>query len=113
MQTPGNHQVQHQPQIALQADANPLADPPQADDFLSLDAGDWGYCRAQQMRRGDQDLLQGVSDNALLQRFDIDNDVRQLRHNFSQETVPPFLETSPCASRIKKARIAPGPPSQL
>jgi hypothetical protein len=80
MQAPGDHQVQHQPELVLEADGDALAEPPQLVDLLALDASDRRVGGAQQERMADPHARQLPAEDARLQGLDIDRDVRQFGH---------------------------------
>ncbi len=81
MQTAGNHQVEHQPQVAFHPDRDALADAPQFAHRTALRTGERRLHCAQQERARNAHLLQLLSQDARLERADISGDVRQLRHD--------------------------------
>ena len=83
MQAAGNHQVQHQPQVALQTDRDAFADAPQLPHRTPLRTRERWLHRPQQKWARDAHLLQLLSDDARLKRTDIGGDIRQLRHGIS------------------------------
>src|SRR3984885_8595528 len=80
MQTAGNHQMKHQPQLCFQTDGNALADPPHPGHALCLCALNGWHRRAQQERRWDEYPFEALADDALLQRLHIDSHIRQFGH---------------------------------
>ena len=80
VQPPGNHQVQNQPEMALQTNGDTLADAAERLDVLSFHGLQWGVRRAEQKGAGDPDTFQALMRDALLQRFDINHNVGEFRH---------------------------------
>src|SRR6185369_5062823 len=58
VQPAGNHQVQHEPQISFEPDADPFPKPAQFDDSFAFNAGQRRHGRAQQKRTGDTDAFE-------------------------------------------------------
>ena len=80
MQSAGNHQMQHQPQLVFKSDANAFAQPSQRHDFLSFGDGKGRRCCAQQKWRGDLHAVERLIQNAPLEGLEIDDDVRKFGH---------------------------------
>src|SRR5260370_20307320 len=81
VQPPGDHEVQHQPQIVFESDGYPLADSAQLADLPPFHALKRRIHAAKQERTRQANMLERLRENALLERFDIDDDVGQLRHS--------------------------------
>ena len=80
MKAAGNHQMQNEPEIVFEPDANPFTQAAQLSNLATFHACDWWRRRAQQKRRRNLHAFERLSQNSLLERFDVDNDVRQFRH---------------------------------
>jgi hypothetical protein len=80
MQPAGDHQVQNQPQISLEAEADPFAKPPQLDNLFAFYTGQRRYGRPQKKRTCKTDAFENTALDSFLESLDINNDVRQLRH---------------------------------
>lgn len=80
-----DHQVQHQPEIVIEAEGDALADPPQLPDDLALSIGDWRLSRPHQERACHAHTLQRTPKDARSQSADVRRDVGQLRHKLQCE----------------------------
>jgi hypothetical protein len=80
MQAAGNHQVQDEPEVAIDADGNPLADPAQGDDGAAFNTGKRRVNGAQQKHARQPHPLQRLTENARFDRRDVSGNVRQLWH---------------------------------
>ena len=80
MQPAGNHQVQHQPEIAFHSNRDALADAPQFSHHPSFHIRYRGLHGAQQKRTGQPHLLDPLSDDARFERGDVSGDIGQFRH---------------------------------
>ena len=80
VQAAGDHQVENQPQLVLQADGDALADAPQGDHALGLARLGGRLGGAQQKGMGDAQTLQRLVQDAPLEGFDVNRDVWQLGH---------------------------------
>jgi hypothetical protein len=101
VQPPGNHQVQHQPHIVLQANADALAHSAQLADDLPLGLAYGWVNRAQQKGIGNPHTQQGYSQDSRLQRSQIGGNVRQLGHGFS---LPPNTSNPQVESILHPAK---------
>jgi len=80
VQASGNHQVQHQPNVVFQADANALPKPVQLDHGFPFKVSQrWDRC-AQEKWACDTHMIETLTENAFLERFDVHNNVRQFGH---------------------------------
>jgi hypothetical protein len=79
VQPPRNHQVQYQPNPALHSDTNPLPQPPHLNNSLPVHARHRGRRRAQQERTHNPHMLEPQPYNPLIERLNVNRDVRQLR----------------------------------
>ncbi len=80
MQASGDHQMDHQPPVAFEADRDALADALERHDAPTVKRIDRRVEGPQQERVSDARRLQARSEQALLQRLEIDRDIRQLGH---------------------------------
>jgi hypothetical protein len=86
VQSACDHQVQHQPErlawgrLTLKAYGNTLADAAQAGNPAAFSERDGRRGCSEQRRSGDLYSLKHMPEDALLQCFDVDDDIRQLRH---------------------------------
>src|ERR1700730_13266801 len=80
VETPGNHQVQYQPKIALYSNANSFSDSPQFADGASFYVCDWWLRGAQQKRTGQTYLLDRLTDDPCLERAEVRGNVGKFRH---------------------------------
>jgi hypothetical protein len=80
VQPAGNHQVQHEPQISFEAEADPFTKSAQLDDFLpsTLDRG--GTAVRNKKGLAIRTRSRSTALNSFLESLDINNDVRQFRH---------------------------------
>jgi hypothetical protein len=80
MQPPGNHQMRHQPEIFFKAETDAFPETSQLNNLLTFNRRNRRCCSSQEKRRIQLDTFKCVIENPLFQRFDVDRDVRQLRH---------------------------------
>src|SRR5579884_3219277 len=80
VQPSGDHQMNHQPEISLQTDRDPFADVAQAAYNPAIDAGERRLRCSQKERAGEAHSLERLTDGARLERADVGEDVRELRH---------------------------------
>ena len=80
VQTAGNHQVQDQPEVVVESNGDAFADSPQPGHLAAKRRFERGIGGAEQKRSADQDVVERFPANALIERFDIDDDIRQLWH---------------------------------
>jgi hypothetical protein len=82
VQPAGNHQVQHQPQIAFYSNRDTLADSPQFAHDAALHIRNGRLCGSKQKRARQAHSLDGLRDDAFLECTDIGGDIRQFRHAY-------------------------------
>ena len=75
-----DHQMQHQPKIIFQTDADPLSHPAQLFDNFAFHAGNRRLRSPKQKRAGNTDVFERLPEDAPLESFDIYDDVGQFRH---------------------------------
>ena len=80
MQASRDHEVQHQPKVVIQANSDTFADPPELAHRFSFGARKRRGRSAQQKRTGQPHVLQRLAEDALFERFDVDDDVGEFRH---------------------------------
>ena len=89
LQTPGDHQMQYQPAVVVEAYGNALADASQGDDDMVFDRRYRRIDAAYQERITDPDRLQTVTVDPRGCRVDIEIYVREFRHVWIRRTGPP------------------------
>ena len=80
VQAPVDHQVQDEPQVVLEAERDALAEAAQPADVFASERAERGLGRAQQEWAGQAHARKRLIQDAPLQRFDVQDDVGQLRH---------------------------------
>src|SRR5215469_1147480 len=80
VQSSGNHQVQHEPEIAFQSNRDSFSNAPQSLDLASFHIRERRLHASQQKRTAETHSLQTLSDDAGLERGDVSRDIGQLRH---------------------------------
>jgi len=82
MKPAGNHEVQHEPQITFEAEADAFTQPAQLHNPFAFDTREWWFRSTQQEKRRNVGALEPSILNSLLERLDVGDDVRQFRHRF-------------------------------
>ncbi len=80
MQPAGNHQMQHQPEIAFHSDRNSLADAPQFLHRASLHICNRRLCGAKQERARQSHAFDPLPNDASFKRGHVSGDVWEFRH---------------------------------
>jgi hypothetical protein len=80
MQPAGNHQMNHQPVIVLEAERDAFPNPFQLHYPLAFQRGDRRKRGPQHEHVRDEDAFENTSHDPTLERLQINRDVRQLRH---------------------------------
>src|SRR5688500_11032093 len=80
VQPPGDHQVQDEEEIALQADDDAFSEAGQRQYLLAYHLADRWHCGAKQERIEELNLLQPRAADQPLEAFQIDGDIGQLGH---------------------------------
>ena len=80
MQPSGDHQVEHQPEIAFDADCNALPNAAQFANRAALNARKWRIDGAQQEDGCQPNPLERLAEDARFERSDVGGDVGQFRH---------------------------------
>lgn len=80
VQASGDHEVQHEMQVAFQAEHNTLADARDIDDFPAMCVPDGRHRRPQKKGVEQPDGRQAIAPEQPLQVLDVDRDVGKLGH---------------------------------
>jgi len=80
VQPPGDHQVEHEKEIALELENDAFPYPPEPDNPSSFDLPQRRLDRTNQERARDAHGLEAPADDSRLERLEVRDDVRQLRH---------------------------------
>jgi hypothetical protein len=80
MQPPGDHQVKHEPVIAIESDCDALSNPPQLANTAPLQEGSRRLLRSQDERIDHADSFERQTDDALFEGGYVGGDVGQLGH---------------------------------
>jgi len=80
VQASGNHQVQYQPNVVVETDANALPKPAQLDDRFPFNVSQrWERCSQEKWARYTH-TIETLAENTFLERFDVHNNVGQFGH---------------------------------
>src|SRR5512140_1023543 len=79
MKTAGDHEMDHDEQLAVQLENDSLSEPFDAHDVLADQVGEWWVDGSEEEGRLEAHFVDGLPDDALAQRLDVDGDVGQLR----------------------------------
>ena len=72
----GDHEMQHQPKLALDSDRDPFTKAAQLLNLLSFDCSNGGVRCAQEKRTRQSNALELLAEDSLLQCFDVDYNIR-------------------------------------
>ena len=87
VKTAGDHQMENEPEVVFEADADAFAESAEVDDSFPIRAGErWG-CGAEQKRADDADSVEGLAEDAAFEGFDVNSDVGEFRHEFSKQVL--------------------------
>ena len=78
--------MQNEPEVAFETDANAFTQATQLNYLATFQSCNWWRRSSQQERRGNLHAFERLIQNSLLERFDVDNDVRQFRHWFGKSS---------------------------
>ena len=81
MQTTGNHQVENEPEVLIDADGNALADAAQLADGAALEVLKRRVHGAKEKRTREADANERLAEDAGFERGDIGGDVGEFRHD--------------------------------
>jgi len=76
----GDHEMQDEPEIAFEADADAFAEAAELEDFFAERVRERRSGGAEEKRTGDAEVLEGFIEDALVESIEVDGDVRQFRH---------------------------------
>src|SRR5215469_8326977 len=82
VETTGDHEMEDEPDVVVEADRDTLADAAKLADSVAFDAGDRRSYRAKDECAGDADVLEGLADDALFEGGDVGGDVGQFGHRW-------------------------------
>jgi RNA polymerase sigma-70 factor (ECF subfamily) len=91
VQPASNHQVQHQPEVAIHADGDSLADSPQFAHDAALHIGNWRLYGSKQKSARESNSLDRLADDAWFEGADVGGDIRQFWHAYMSLQVAPAL----------------------
>jgi hypothetical protein len=102
VQPAGNHQVQHQPEIAFHSNRDSLPDSPQFAHNAALHIRNWRLRGSKQKRARQSHALDRLPDDAWFERTDVCGDIRQFWHAYQLAGRPCAFATSLFAGRSFK-----------
>ena len=76
----GDHEVEDQPEMVIEAEGDALADAAELVDGTSFGGGERWLDGAEEERAGEADALKSTADYARFERVDVGGDVGELRH---------------------------------
>ena len=80
MQPAGNHEVQHKPEIAFNANADAFAKPTKLNHLFTLQTLERRNCGTKQRGRSDLHTCERLPEDSLLEGLYVDDNVRKFRH---------------------------------
>jgi hypothetical protein len=80
VESTGDHQVNHEPEISFDPNGDPLADASQLPDGSAFDGGDAGFRSPKYKRAGEPDPLDGLAEDSGFKCANIRDDIRQFGH---------------------------------
>lgn len=83
VQAPRDHQVKHKPEVFFDADCNAFAKAADHLDGFPFHILERGPRGAEQEGAGNADTFEPLMEDALLQGFDVNDDIREFRHDFA------------------------------
>src|SRR5579863_7472778 len=108
MQPPSDHQVQHQPEVALDADCNSLAGAPEPLHTLAERVFERWVNGAQKERTYDPHRFQLLPENPFFKRLNVDGDVGKFRQTAPISSTP--VGRRAAAPSAPRAGSPPQPP---
>jgi hypothetical protein len=111
MQAAGNHQMEHQPQVAIQANRDSLADPAQFAHGSTLCIRDGRHYGADKKRACEPNPLDRLAHDSCIESGDVGGDIRQFRHVMSLQAVPALLQIVirvPGQTKVRNRSMSPG-----
>ena len=107
VQTPGDHQMDHEEEIALERKDDPLADAPDARDLAPVRGAKRRLHRAQDEGMEQLHALETHPDDARRQRVEVGFDVGQLGHRAAWYPRPPWMPIAPWWTSATSAPFSP------
>src|SRR5579871_5969066 len=80
VQAASDHEMEDQPEIVVETKSNALADAAQAGNFAALNGLNGRICSAEKRWAANVKVFQSMAEHTLLQRFNVNNDVRKFWH---------------------------------
>ncbi len=80
MQTAGDHQMQDEPEIAVHANGDALADAPEFAHDAALGVGEWGLGGSKEKGAGDSNALDWLTNDAWFECGEVGGDVGEFGH---------------------------------
>ena len=108
MQSSGNHQMQHQPQIPIHPNRNPLPNPPHPAHHPPLHLPNPRLHSPQQKSITQSHAHKRPPNHTRFQRRNVSRNVRQLRHSPSMQSPPSLLQLA-VYLRLRTAGLRPEP----
>src|SRR5579871_1086088 len=81
VQATSDHQMQHEPQIAVESESDALADAPQLAHRAAVGVRQRRGRGAEQERRAEADAFEALADNPRIERDNVRRDVGEFRHD--------------------------------
>jgi hypothetical protein len=78
----GDHQMQHEPEIAFYSKGETLADSPEFADDAALDIGKWWLRGSKEKRAAQAHTLDWLPNDSRFKCSDVGDDVRKFRHAY-------------------------------
>jgi hypothetical protein len=109
VQPASNHQVQHQPEVAIHTDGDSLADPSQFAHGAALGFRNWWLYGSKQKRARQSNALDRLGNDAGFEGTDVGGDIRQFWHGLQIAAHSTLLQ--PHILLLKKLDLVDGIPT--
>lgn len=106
MKAAGDHQMENEPEVVFEADADAFAESAEVDDSFARGACERRSCGAEEKRADDADGVEGLAEDARFERFDVNDDVGEFRQAFSKQVLQTGAVTIVHRREILVARAA-------
>src|SRR4029077_4508140 len=80
--------MEDEPKVVFESDADAFSEAAELQDFFAGGGAEGRRCGAKEKRASDTDPLQGLAENTFFEGLDIDDDVGEFRHEFSELDAP-------------------------
>ena len=80
MEAAGDHEVEDEPEVALDADGDALADSAEGCDGAAFSGGEWRIDGAEEEDGGETNRKERLAEDARLKCVDVGGDVGEFRH---------------------------------